>query len=319
MKSFIQCVIALLLTLTLCACPQKSRSTIGIILPMEHQALEQIVAGFTDKLNKLYPNNSLQIKIMNAQGDLNAQRAIIEDMRDNDYALIVPIATDVTQMTLAIIHDQPIVSLASDFTEHDRQKLHPCNITAVQDEIPPERLVAFIHAVYPHLTRLILVHSTSEKISTDVKEAIEAGKQHDIQIRTVEAATLPALVKELKLLPVETQGILVLKDNLIVSGIADLVSTANAMRIPLFTSDQSSVEAGAGFSLGVHERAIGEEGAKLAAAVLSGKKSICKLPIVEMTKLTVFVNKAALEKQGQDFKEIADTAKSKGYKIELVG
>jgi putative ABC transport system substrate-binding protein len=288
--------------------------TISVILPMEHKALQEIVSGFTDKLHAIYPK-PIKINVLNAEGDVNVQRALIQQAHDSNDTVIVPVATGVSQMTAAMIHDKPIVSIAADLSENDRKKMHPCHFTVVQDDIPPEKILAVVHAAFPKLTQLTLLHSASDKIFPDVKAAIEAGKKVGIEIKPLMIATLPDLVSASQALPNSTQGIFILKDNLIASGIATLIKTANEKKIPLITSDNGTVESGAGLAVGVHEREIGEEGAILAAKILSGK-SAGELPIVKMEKLTVFVNKKALEDEGQSFSNINNAARKLNYKVE---
>lgn len=318
MKSILKFILPLFMVFTFSACQQQepNKIKVGIIVPVEHQALQEIVAGFSETLREIY-HQPLQIKVMNAQGDANLQRAIIQQMRDQNFTLIAPVATGVTQMTASMVKNQPIVGLAADFSNSDRNKLNPCNITVVQDEIPPKKLIHFLHAVYPEIKHLTLLHSTSDKIFPDVKATINAGKKLGIEVKPIMVATLPELVSATQALPEETQGIFILKDNLMASGIATLVKTANEKHILLFTSDQGTVEEGAGISLGVHERAIGEEGAKLAAAILNGKNA-CDLPITKMKNLTVFVNKKALELQRQSTALIDIAAKELDYTVELV-
>lgn len=304
-------IIFLFIILTGCAKEKSSDIKIGIILPIEHKALQEIVTGFSEKLTEIYPH-PIQIKIMNAQGDINLQRAIIQQMQNQHYSVIVPVATATTQMTSAMIHDQPIVSLATEMNHSDRQKLAKCNIAIVHDEIPVDLSIAFIHAAYPNLQRLTLIHSTSDKIFPEVKAAVSAGKKLNIDIKPLMVSTLPELVSTTQSLPNDTQGIFILKDNLIASGISTIIKTAHNKKIPLITSDQGTVENGASVALGVKERKIGEEGATLAQQILSGK-SPCDLPIVEMNKLSVFVNKKNVINTGT----ILSAAKKLNYQIEL--
>lgn len=289
---------------------------IGIILPLEHKALDEIVAGFTDKIREIYPD-SVSIKVMNAQGDMNLQRAILQQIHDQNYDVIVPVTTGVTQMAVSMIHDKPIVSLAAVFSDEDRQKLNPCNVGVVHDEVQTRKLIAFIHEAYPNLKYLTLIYSSSDKIQPQVKHAIAAGDEYHIDVKPLMINTLPELVSASQALPEKTQGIFILKDNLIASGIATLVKVANDKHLPLFTSDQGTVESGAGFSLGVRERKIGEEGAILATGVLLGD-SICQTPIVEMKDLTVFINKDALQKEMQTPDSIIATAKKLNYAVEFI-
>lgn len=299
----------------LTACQDNSnQKKIGIIVPIEHKAMNEITAGFIETL-KAQSNVPVVIKVTNAQGDITLQRAIIEQMRDEKYAVIVPIGLAATQMTLSMVRKQPIVSLGANYFDTDRAKLKPCNITVVHDEIPPQKIIEFIHAAYPKLTQLALVHSASEKIFPDVKVAVAAGKTMGITIKAIMVPTLNELYSVANSLPSNTQGILVLKDNMIVSGISTLAITAAKLHIPLISSDQGSVQDGAAFALGVHEREIGVEGAKLTAAVLAGKAA-CDLPMVDMNKLTVFINAKSLSKESQDVALISAAAKKAGFGVE---
>lgn len=315
------CKISLLLFLSfafLSGCHSESSATkkVGIIIPIEHKAMNEIVAGFTDTLSKEFPQ-PIKFKIMNAQGDLNLQRSIIQQMKDEHYDLIVPIGLGPTQMAVAMTHNQPIVSLAATFSEQERSQLKKCNITVVHDEISPQQIIDFVHKTYPKITHLTLIHSASDKIFPDVKIAVTAGKKVGIEIQPMMVPTLSELYSISNALPSGTQGILVLKDNLIVSGISTLSIAAQKKEIPLITSDQGSVQDGAAFALGVHERHIGIAGAKLASAVLGGQP-VCSLPIVDMTQLTLFVNKSSLLKEKQSFEILRAAAGQQHYELEVL-
>lgn len=292
---------------------QSTEPKIGIVIPIEHKALQEIVTGFTTTLSQ---KKAVHFKIMNAQGDMNIQRSMIQQLRDQHYQMIVPIATGTSQMTLAMVHTIPIVSLAAELTEADRQKLKNCNIAIVHDEIPPEKSLQFIHTAYPHLTQLTLIHSSADKIFPEVKEAVDAGKKLGIEVKPMMATTLPDLTSISNNLPSTTQGIFILKDNLIASGIATLVKKAKDHHILLITSDQGSVLNGAHFALGVPERKIGEEGAELALQILSGK-SPCDLPIKEMTQLTLFINENAFNNKKQSIIELRKAAEKLHYQVEI--
>jgi putative ABC transport system substrate-binding protein len=312
LKLFVAALIA-----TLAACHSSTNEKkIGIIIPIEHKAMNEIVSGFTETLRAQSPY-PLKIKAANAQGDLNLERAIIQQMKNEGYDVIAPIGTDASQMSAAAIHNQAIVSLAASITEQDRAQRKPCNIAVVHDEISAEDLLRFIHLVYPDIKNLTLIHSASDKVFPEVAAAQAAAKQYGIQIKALLVPSLNELYSTASNIPANTQGILVLKDSLIVSGINTLEISAQQRHIPLITSDQGSVQDGAAFALGVHERDIGIAGAKLAAEILSGKPA-CSLPVVAMTRLTVFVNKKSLEKEQQSLSAIQSAAAKVHYQIEYV-
>lgn len=299
-----------------CQGQEKGSVTIGIIEPLEHKAMTEIVSGFTDTLQKQYAK-PVRIKVENAQNDPNLQRAIIQKMLDAHYAFIMPIGAGPTQMAVAMAHGQAVISMASDLSQTEREKLHPCNVAVVHDEISPAQLVDFIHTVYPTLKYLTLVHSSADKVFPDVKTVIAESKKYGIIVNPIMVSSLPELYSASQALPQQTEAIFILKDSLIVSGIATLAKAAAQRHIPLISSDQGSVQDGAGFALGVHERNIGVEGAELAVAALQGKP-LCALPIREMKNLTVFVNANALQQESQTISPLTAAANQFQYPVENV-
>lgn len=289
---------------------------IGIIVPMEHKAMIEIVTGMTDTLHHDI-KEPLNIRVANAEGDLNLQRAIIQQMKDQHYDVVMPIATGTAQMTSAYIHEQPIVAVAANITEVERSTNKNCRTAIVHDEIKPQQLIDFIHRIYPEAKHFTLIHSASDKIFPDVDATVKAGREYHLTIKPLMVSSLSELYNITTVIPENTQGVIVLKDSLIISGINTLQIMANKRQIPLITSDQGSVQEGAAFALGVHERDIGVEAAKLAAAILAGKAP-CDLPITEMTTLTVFINKRSLTAENQALAPIQQAAHQAGYSVEFV-
>lgn len=307
-------IITALALISGCNNENSGQTKIGIIVPIEHAAMQEIVAGFSDTLHEKY-QKPVKIKVANAQGDANLQRSIIQQMNDQHYDLIIPIGLSATQMTLSIVKQQPVLSLAADISETDRKNRTPCNIAVVHDEIPPEKTIAFIHAVYPDIKQIALVHSSSEKVYPEIKAATTKANELGITIKPLMVSTLPELYSVGNAIPKQAQAILVLKDHMIVSGISTLAKIASDRHIPLITSDQGSVQGGAGFALGVREKQIGVEGAKLAADILQGKTA-CSLPITEMKNLTVFINPNAMKSENQSIEAVEASATKSNYKIE---
>lgn len=308
----------ILACLGLSACNQTSSNTkkIGIVLPIEVKAMDEIVAGFEATIQK-DSKVPVEFKVANAQGDMNMERAIIAQMQAANYNVIVPIGSDATELSASMVQDKAIVSLASSFSQQQRQQMKNCNIAVVHDEIPVTQQINFLHAVDPNIKNIVLIHSASDKIFPQVQEAIAAGKANGITVKDMLAPTLNDIYSVANNIPANAQAIFVLKDAMIVSGITTLQIAAAKNHIPLYTSDQGSVQDGAGFSLGVHEKQIGIDGGELAADILNGKAA-CDLPIVDMTKLTVFVNKDSLDKEGQSLASLQAAALKNHYKIEFV-
>jgi putative tryptophan/tyrosine transport system substrate-binding protein len=316
-KIIINLFLILFIFINLSGCQKKENTLrIGIVIPIECEALEEIVQSFETKLTELY-QKPIEFKVANAQGDMNLQRAILAQMRDQNYALIVPISTTTTQMAASIISKQPLVGLAALYNTINCQKSSTCNITIVDDEINKAQIINFLHSAYPHLKNITIVYSTSDKILPEVNVIEKACLKHGLSLHRFMIQNLSDLYAITKAIPQDTEAIFILKDSLIASGIASLKQAAQEHNIPLITSDDGTVAKGADFAIGVHEKDIGIEGAKLAVKILAGMP-VAKISSITMTKATVFMNSNALQNSRLSKAAIISAAKQFNYPIEII-
>lgn len=303
-------------TLAISAPITESPKKVAIIIPISIPAITEITDSFEKTLQKNY-SGPVTFKIINAQGDMNLEHAAILSLRDQHYDVIAPLGIDATSMALSLIKTTPMVSLASDLSDAQRQKLHPCNVAVVHDEISSEKQLDFIHQAFPDIKHIVLIHSAADKVFPEVEETKKAGEKLGMTITPMMAATLPDLQTVANNIPDNTQAIFILKDMQIVSGTAQIAKIAQSRKILFISSDDGSVKNGAGFALGVRENQIGINGALLTADILQGKKA-CDLPISEMTELTVFVNPLAMKNFGVSDSSVKTTAEKMNYEIETV-
>lgn len=286
---------------------------IGVLVPMQHQAMDEITKGFIQELQEDYKGKII-FMIKNAQGDANLQRAILQEFMRQNVNLIAPIGTQATQMALAMIRDKPIIGIAAEYSEQERKLRKPCNITIVDDEISVALQMAFVREVMPNLKQITLVHSPSDKIMPEVQDCIKYGQQYGIKVQDLTVQQLSDLYTISNNISASSQAIFILKDSLIASGIRTLVQQGEKRHIPVISSDDGSVQNGALFALGVKERQIGVIGAKLAGQVLHGT-DVCKIPFATMTNPFVFINVAAARKLNFAISRIEKAAQVHGYKI----
>lgn len=286
---------------------------IGILIPLEHTALREIVSGFKETVAKQYPQAIFDVQ--NAQGDIKLQRSILELFVGKKENLIVPVGTTATQMALSYVKQQPIVSLAADYTEEDRQKRKSLNITGVLDEIGGIKKLDLIKQMYPDIKKITLVfHNGNEKNFKEINQIEQYGKEIGIQLQKLGINGLPELETVSTAINQDSEAVLILKDHLIASGIKLLLSPVQKRGIPLIASDEGSVQEGAAFALGVKERTIGEAGGKLAIKVLQGE-NIADLPIVQIQTLAIFYNKAAALKQKVEVSKLQEVAEKNDYAL----
>ena len=294
----------------------QKRFKIGILMPMEHKALQEVIAGFKETVNAHFPNG-VEFDVQSAQGDIKLQRSIIELFVGRKVDIIVPIGTSATQMTISLVKDQPIVGLAAQFTESQRQKLTPKNMTNILDEIGGKKKIEFIKTLMPELKTITVVfQGGNEKNFQEVEELTREGKAKGIEVISVMVQNMADLETAGKSISEKSEAILILKDHLIASGIRLLIPIAKARHIPLITSDEGTIQEGGTLALGVKERAIGEEGGALAIQILEGKP-IAELPVQEMKSLSVFYNMQALENSKVKEADIQKAAKKYHYSVYL--
>lgn len=301
--------VAGVLFLSLAACrphaPNPSEHRVGLVLPLPHASMDAIVAGFSETIYQEFPH--AKIEVSNAQNDLNLERAIFQKLKAGGHDLVVPVGLQATQMALSSLDEQPILSLAANLTETDRQDMKHCHLAVLRDEIPAERLLGWLEKAYPQVKTWMIIHSPGDKEFNEVKALQATAEKHGLVIESRMIQAVSELYTMAEHLPPSTQGILVLKDHLIVSGISVLAQAAEKRQLPLVASDQGSVLSGAQLALGVHERTIGVEGAKLAIQILKGV-SPCSIPVQGLREedFTVFINVQALKRAQRTEQQIHD-------------
>ncbi|MSP53550.1 MAG: hypothetical protein EXR81_04795 [Gammaproteobacteria bacterium] len=305
-------VIVLNTCITAIADPAKA-VTVGIVVPVQIDAMTQITDAFKTTLTTLYPGKITYI-VLNAQGDSNLQRSMFLQLKAKQVNVVVPIGTMATQMAMSVNQSQSIVALAAEIKEADRAKMKKQNMTNVLDEVSVTKQLEFIHAAMPQLHHLTLVYSTDDSIFPQAKEAAIAGKKMGISIQPIMMQEMPDLYALSKHIDKNSQAIFILKDGKIVAGISILIQQAQKRGIPVIASDDGSVASGAAFAVGLSETQIGVDGASLAVQVLNGTAPK-NIPIKIMSNYSLFINLPAAKKQHLDVAALETAAKKFGYPV----
>ena len=258
---------------------------IHFVIPLEHQALNDIVNGFKESLSAELPGK-VAYNVHNAQGDPNLQRAILQKLAQEKVSLVVPVGTTTAQMALKIIKDKPLLSLAAMYSEADRKGYQ---VTGVLDEISLSKFSDFLTLLHTAPSTIVLIHSTDDRRLKDAIEMEKKLKARKIYVKRLMVQTLNDLYTISQNFPSGTHSVIMLKDHLIVSGISVLKKACDKKKIPLITSDEGSVKSGASMGFGVTEKDIGIKGGKMAAQILTGTP-VKNIPIQTLSTLKVFIN-----------------------------
>lgn len=287
--------------------------TIGIVEPVQIDAMTQITNGFKDTLNKLYPGKITYI-VLNAQADSNLERSMFLQLKAKRVDLVAPIGTMATQMAMSINQAQPIIGLAAEIKSTDRAKAKNKNVTNVLDDVSVSKQLAFIHAALPNLKQITLIYSTDDSIFPQAQEAVTVGKKYDIKVQKLMMQQISDLYILSKHIDKNSQAVFILKDAKVIDGINTILQQAKKRNIPVITSDDGSVASGAAFAIGVSETQIGIDGAHLAAQVLNGTPAK-DVPTKVMDQYSLFLNPTAATAQHVDVAALEQTAKTFGYPV----
>lgn len=268
---------------------------IAIIVPMEHQAMEQIVFGITESLK----NIDIEIVVKNAHGDSNIMASLIKQMRDDDdIKIIMPIGTSTSQMVLAHVKNKAIVCVAAKI-----EKLSNPLATGLNDEIP---ISASIQK-FKILRKIAVIYSASEKIAPEIEELKIYAKNNGVALHLSMIQNLTDLPAVVASAPVDVDSFLILKDHLVVSGVNIIIKEASKRAIPLIASDEGSVNSGASIAIGVPEKQIGFDAGLITLDILNGKNP-SKIPYKSIEKMVIFVNPKSFAKQKVLTREMLENA-----------
>lgn len=295
-----------------CDCIKNKK--IAVIVPIQHKAMDDIVAGFKSKLKN--SGDDKRVVEFNAMGDINNITSVINQVSESyDYGVIIPIGTNATTIAINSTNTKPIIALASTIDENDRQELikkgHN-NITNVQDEIPVKTILSFITKLGRN--KVLLVYSNDERIQKQVDEAEKISVDYGLKIKkfnVVNSTDIYSITSAIG----DSECILVLKDHIIVSMINVLVEAAHEHSLPVITSDEGSIIASADLAIGVKESQIGELGAEILNEMIDGKK-INEIPVKFIKKPIIFYKN--ISGNPLHLNNIKDIADEMDYDVEEV-
>jgi putative ABC transport system substrate-binding protein len=288
------------------AADQKSVAVTAIV---EHPALDAVRDGVKDALAKagFEEGKTLKWQYQSAQGNTGTAAQIARKFVGDQPDAIVAIATPSAQAVVAATKTVPVVFSA--VTDPVAAKLVPSwepsgtNVTGVSDVLALDKQMELLRQVVPGAKRVGMVYNPGEANSVVVvKELrqllptlgmtlVEAAAPRTVDV----SSAARSLVGKVDVIYTNT-------DNNVVSAYEALVKVGQDAKIPLIASDTDSVKRGAIAALGINYRDLGEQTGRMVVRILKGEKPGDIKPEVS-TKLELFVNPAAAEKQGVKLSE----------------
>lgn len=240
------------------ACESSSNSShnpkVALFVPAHHEALYQIEDGFRKTLEGHY-----EVEVFNAMGSIPNLYSLLKQVRPGDYSFIAGVGTKTSQMLIQNHSQEKIVAVAALI---DKEQKTDSTLFVVDDEADQEEWLRSLEPLLKERKKLVLVHSNTDKIHEEVKLALESAKRLGLSLESLmveKIADLPRIQSSLE----SYDGVLVLKDHEIVTGMPLLAKMSHERGLLVFTSDEGSIAKGADFGYGVEERQTGVQAAEM--------------------------------------------------------
>jgi putative tryptophan/tyrosine transport system substrate-binding protein len=291
---------------------------IGVIVPMQHKAMDEIVEGLKEVLEP-YLSDSDEIVVQNANGEQTLQYQIIKSMLASGVDYFLPIGTATSLMTLSVVKEKPVICIAAMIDSKDLKRGNRNQkVAVIRDEISVEHLLRFIHTAFPQIKSLGLLYGNSEKVFPEVARAKELCIELGLPLKAQKVDTMSEVYQTAPALFQKADAVMVLKDHSVVSAMTAIAALAQKQKKLVIAMDNGSVGAGAHFALGVPEREIGRVSGTVLALALQGKDAEA-FQEKNLENLFLFFNPLTLETQSfVSLDQLKEASVNAGYTFEAV-
>ena len=283
---------------------------IGITQIATHPSLDLVKQGF----KKAFEDAGIKAEFdeKNAEGTIANATLIANGYKSDKKNLVLGIGTPSAQALVNTITDMPV--LFSAVTDPESAKLLNKNVTGTSDRLDNvgEQLDLLLK-LKPEVKKIAVLYNPSEQNSVvQVKEIEAKAKEKNLAVMLQGVSSLSELPQATKNALIESDALYLPTDNLVVSGIKLITSEAKSAKKPVVSSENSSVEAGALFTMGLDYFELGKRTGEMAIEILKGKPAE-QIPYELSKKMTLYVNETTAKELGLDLKKI-DLTNAKIYK-----
>lgn len=306
-RMLVMLAVVLAAMLVIAGCGKKYDYTIAINQWVEHPSLDATTQGFLDALKDagLVENENLKVDFNTAQADHGNNSTIVQKIKSGKYDLAMAVATPSAVLTAQEITDIPVLfSAVTDPVDANivtNLEKPGGNVTGASDSNPDAivQLMNFIGEYFPDVRTVGMVINEGEPNAVIMAEqAEEALKAHNISMERAAVATSADVKQAAESLVGRADAIFIALDNAVVSGLSAIIEVANEHKLPFFSSDRDSVEAGAFATVGFRYYDHGYQVGEMAVEILKNGKDPGEMAVTIPDKLDFIMNLSAAEAQG---------------------
>jgi len=312
--------LALALTATISGCGQASPGdaadaadaamvpTIGISTIVSHPDLDSLIQGIQDGLEEqgYVEGEDVIVDVQNAQGDIALTTPIAQKFVADGVDVIVGVSTPSSQAAVKATENTeiPVVFSGVSADPAEAGLAGPGNeplgrlVTGVYTPDTIEDQLDLFAELTPNLQRLGFIYNPGEPNSVQSRSLVEAAVQDrgwELVDSTVTSsnyvsAAMDALVGQV-------DAVLLPQDNTVMTGLQTLVKIASDNKLPLYSSDTSSVEEGALATVATNTYEQGKQTAAMLVKILKGTSANDIAP-EPAGNVTMWVNTASAQAMG---------------------
>jgi len=264
--------------------PDEAAYRVAILTPMAHPSLEQIERGFVKSLAE-GDSKKFKLKTYNALGNKTLMRSQVEEISRGNYDLVLAIGASTARMSKEVFEKKllstPIVFTAvptpMQFDLIASEASSGNQLTGVKETTDFAKELGFLRN---KVKSVLLVYDPSQySLEMDKQQIKTILEGMGIELRVAEVFKTNEILMKSSGYIDETDAVLVIKDNTVVSGIDALVKLCEKKEKLLIASDLDSADKGVPLAFGVSEVIYGQEAAKKALLILVEKKLPREIPI----------------------------------------
>jgi putative ABC transport system substrate-binding protein len=307
-------VVILIAAAVLSACGRSSETKddagaqhkkIAIVYIAPHELINQIIAGFKERLSEELGTANVDFIEMHASGDTTQYAATVRAAISRRPDVLAPITTPIAQIALKEAPPGlPVCFLgitdplgAGLVRSLDR----PERCTGVSDLAPFAATLDFIRRIAPNVKAIGMPYSPDEQPAVFARDQMTAlGTARGIRVDARPVTNkddLPSMLRELVRV---TDALIIGSDNGMFEAAPVIAKTALDARKPVFAGDSTSIKAGAVGGYTVDYRDVGKQGAELVSRILRGERA-GDIPVVVLRKGVLELNADTARRLGITF------------------
>lgn len=299
-------IFSLLIVLTLlvgCSTAKDDGSIkIGVILWVEHPALNDTLTGFEKGLDDLGVKDEVELIVKNANDDASNANVIVEQFVNEGVDLIYAIATPAAQAAMAATDelDVPVVfnavtdAVSAGLVEDNNKP--GGNVTGVSDMVPVDQQLALIKEFLPNSSKVGVLFNTGEDNSLhQIKMIEELIPNHGLELVTQGISGTEDIALATETLLTKVDSLYIITDNTVASATSQVVGIANEHNKPVFMAEAGQFEHGILASDSISYVKLGEAAANQAHDILWNNKKPADIAVVIGGKTELLVSESVAE------------------------